>query len=70
MKIIMANASHFKYAPIICETIAASALVRGTGIAKRSPEYIQRKLQNGNAIIALDGEIFAFLIFFAKPWFL
>ena len=55
----MANASHFKYAPIICETIAASALVRGTGIAKRSPEYIQRKLQNGNAIIALDGEIFA-----------
>jgi GNAT superfamily N-acetyltransferase len=34
-------------------------LVRGTGIAKRSTEYIQRKLQNGNAIIALDGEIFA-----------
>ena len=59
MKITMANASHFKYAPIICDTIAASALVRGTGIAKRSTEYIQRKLQNGNAIIALDGEIFA-----------
>ncbi|MDA8973258.1 GNAT family N-acetyltransferase, partial [bacterium] len=32
MKITMANASHFKYAPIICDTIAASALVRGTGI--------------------------------------
>ena len=59
MKITMANASHFKYAPIICDTIAASALVRGTGIAKRSTEYIQRKLQNSNAIIALDGENFA-----------
>ncbi len=59
MKIIVAHASHFKYASIICDTIAASALVRGTGIAKRSPEYILRKLENGNAIIALDGEIFA-----------
>jgi N-acetylglutamate synthase-like GNAT family acetyltransferase len=59
MKIVMANASHFKYASIICDTIATSALIRGTGIAKRSPEYIKMKLQNSNAIIALDGEKFA-----------
>lgn len=59
MKIVTANASHFKYAPIICDTIAASALVRGTGIAKRTPEYIQKKLENGNAIIALEGQTFA-----------
>lgn len=59
MKIIVANTSHFKYAQIICDTIADSAKVRGTGIAKRTPEYIRKKLENGNAVIALDGDIFA-----------
>ncbi len=59
MKLVVANASHFKYAQIICDTIAESAKVRGTGIAKRTPEYIQKKLSNGNAIIALDGDKFA-----------
>ncbi len=59
MNIVIANESHFKYAQIICDTIEESAKVRGTGIAKRTPEYIQKKLQNGNAVIALDGDIFA-----------
>ncbi|HET8736793.1 MAG TPA: GNAT family N-acetyltransferase [Pricia sp.] len=59
MKIVIANETHFKYAQIICDTIAESAKVRGTGIAKRTPEYIQKRLQNGNAVIALDGDKFA-----------
>ena len=59
MDIVIANESHFKYAQIICDTIAESAKVRGTGIAKRTPEYIMKRLQNGNAIIALDGDTFA-----------
>jgi GNAT superfamily N-acetyltransferase len=59
MNILIANESHTKYAEIICETIAESAMVRGTGIAKRSPEYIIKRLQNGNAIIALDNGRFA-----------
>lgn len=59
MKIIIANTSHFEYAQAICDTIAESAKVRGTGIAKRTPEYIQKKLENGNAVIALDGTTFA-----------
>lgn len=59
MDIVIANESHFKYAQIICDTIAESAKVRGTGIAKRTPEYIIKKLENGNAVIALDGEKFA-----------
>ncbi|WP_419212730.1 GNAT family N-acetyltransferase [Maribacter sp. X9] len=59
MNLIVANESHFKYAEIICETIAESAKIRGTGIAKRTPEYIQKKLSNGNAILALDGDKFA-----------
>ena len=59
MEIVIANESHFKYAEIICETIAESAKVRGTGIAKRTPEYILKKLENGNAVIALDDGKFA-----------
>lgn len=59
MNIIVANTSHFKYAQIICDTIAESAKVRGTGIAKRTPEYIRKKLENGNSVIALDGDTFA-----------
>ncbi len=59
MDIVIANESHFKYAQIICDTIAESAKVRGTGIAKRTPEYIMKRLQNGNAVIALDGDTFA-----------
>ncbi len=59
MKITIADESHFKYAQIICDTIADSAKVRGTGIAKRTPDYIIKKLQNGNGVIALEGEKFA-----------
>jgi len=33
---------HYKYAKEICDTIELSALLRGTGIAKRTPEYIQK----------------------------
>ena len=59
MQIVIANKSHIIYANIICETIAEAAKVRGTGIAKRKPDYISRKMENGNAVIALDGDIFA-----------
>jgi GNAT superfamily N-acetyltransferase len=59
MKIVVADASHIKYAQVICDTIADSAKVRGTGIAKRTPDYIIRRVKNGNAVIALDGENFA-----------
>lgn len=59
MKIIIANTSHSRYAGIICDTIEESAKVRGTGIARRTPEYIINKMEKGNAVIALDGEKFA-----------
>ncbi|MBT8245709.1 MAG: GNAT family N-acetyltransferase [Winogradskyella sp.] len=59
MQIIIANKSHCIYAETICETIALAAKDRGTGIAKRTPEYIISKMENGNAVIALDGENFA-----------
>ena len=59
MEILIANESHFKYAKIISDTITESASVRGTGIAQRTPEYIIKRLENGNAVIALDGDKFA-----------
>jgi len=59
MEIVIADKSHSIYAEIICDTIAESAKVRGTGIAKRTPEYVTTKMQNGNAVIATDGGFFA-----------
>ncbi len=59
MEIVIANITHTVYAEIICKTIEDAAQVRGTGIAKRKPEYIATKMENGNAVIALDGDRFA-----------
>jgi hypothetical protein len=59
MKIVIADKSHSIYADIICKTIEEAAQVRGTGIAKRQPEYVISKMENGNAVIALDGDKFA-----------
>ncbi len=36
--------------------MAESAKARGTGIAKRTPEYIQMKMNEGKAVIALTAE--------------
>jgi N-acetylglutamate synthase-like GNAT family acetyltransferase len=59
ISIVIAQEEHFKYAEIICDTIESSALLRGTGIAKRTPEYILKKIKNKDAVIALDKDIFA-----------
>ncbi len=56
IKIQYANSSHTSYAQAICDLIESAAKQRGTGIAKREPEYIKTKMENGNAVIALDGE--------------
>lgn len=55
----VATENHTKYAPIIVAMIEDAAQKRGTGIAKRQPEYIIQKMQEGKAIIALDGEVVA-----------
>ena len=55
----IANENYFRYANDICDVIEASAKVRGTGIAKRTPPYIKQKMEAGNAVIALDGDQFA-----------
>ena len=42
-----------KYAINITNEMESSAKARGTGIAKRSPEYISEKIREGKAVIAL-----------------
>ncbi len=55
-----AETKHLHYATEICRVIEESARIRGTGIAKREPEYIRQKISQGKAVIALeDGHRFA-----------
>ena len=51
--ILVASLQHVVYAETICDEMAESAKARGTGIAKRSPEYIANKMLEGKAVIAL-----------------
>jgi len=55
----VANEKHIPYIPEILQTIEDAAKVRGTGIAKRKPEYVAEKMREGKAIIALCGDKFA-----------
>ncbi len=45
-----------KYAVTITDEMSSSAKARGTGIAKRSPDYIQQKISEGKAVIAVTNE--------------
>ena len=66
--ILVANDSHFSYAGEIVDTIREAAQHRGTGIAERTPEYIQKKMSEGKAIIAL-GEDSSFAGFcYIESW--
>ena len=59
IKVLVADASHEKYVDTILETMAAAAKVRGTGIAKRSHEYLATKMRETQAERALAGHRFA-----------
>jgi GNAT superfamily N-acetyltransferase len=59
IKVMVADETHEKYVDTILKTIAEAAKVRGTGIAKRSPEYLVTKIREAKAVIALQGEKFA-----------
>ncbi len=59
IKVVVADPSHEKYVDTILETIAEAAKVRGTGIAKRTHEYLATKMREAKAVIALQGDRFA-----------
>lgn len=50
--IMVASAQHIDFAQQICNEMAESAKARGTGIAKRSSEYVADKMLEGKAVIA------------------
>ena len=57
----VAGQEHVPYAEEICALIENAAMQRGTGIAKRKPDYIQQKILDGKAVIALcDGDLAGF----------
>ena len=51
--VIPATEKHIVYAEQICNEMEESAKARGTGIARRSPEYVAQKMLEGKAVIAL-----------------
>ena len=61
MTIRVATAADTQYADLLCQWYIESAKQRGTGIAKRDPEYVKSKMVQGNAVIAfVDDELAGF----------
>ncbi|MEG0163473.1 MAG: GNAT family N-acetyltransferase [Mucinivorans sp.] len=55
-KVIVATEEHTQFAEAICTEMAESAKARGTGIAKRSPEYVKKKMSEGKAVVAFHND--------------
>lgn len=54
MKLEVSSEKHLVYVEEIRNEMEDSAKKRGTGIAKRSSEYLGKKISEGNAVIAID----------------
>lgn len=54
MKLEVSSEKHLVYVEEIRNEMEDSAKKRGTGIAKRSSEYLGKKISEGNSIIAID----------------
>jgi predicted RNA-binding protein with PUA domain len=52
----VADSNDIKYAVTITNEMENSAKARGTGIAKRSPDYIEKKILEGKAVIAVTAD--------------
>ena len=63
IEVLVAGPEHEVYVDTILDTIAEAAKVRGTGIARRTHEYVAKKMQEAKAVIALrksDGRFAGF----------
>ena len=58
----IADEKELDYVETILTTIADAAKVRGTGIARRSPEYIALKIKEGKAIIFIKSLHFKIVV--------
>ena len=59
IEVKVASKEDEKYVDFILKTIEDAAKVRGTGIAKRTHEYLATKMREAKAVIALCGDKFA-----------
>lgn len=59
IKVRTTNADDTKYVVVICQQIEESAKIRRTGIAKRDPEDVKKKITEGHAVIAFCDGILA-----------
>ena len=50
--VMVASEEHTQFAQAICDEMAESAKARGTGIAKRTAEYVANKMRQGKAVVA------------------
>ena len=53
IEVMVAGPEHEVYVDTILDTIAEAAKIRGTGIARRSHEYVAQKMQEAKAVIAI-----------------
>ena len=59
IEVVTATVVHLKYVDQVNDEIDAASKERGTGIARRTYDYIANKMLEGKAVIALDGDQFA-----------
>ena len=59
IKVLIADEKHLKFIDDINDAIDSASQQRGTGIARRTFEYLASKMKEGKAIIALEGDTFA-----------
>lgn len=58
IEVVVASEKHLSYVAAINDAIDNAAKARGTGIARRTNEYITDKIRGGKAIVALNREEF------------
>jgi RimJ/RimL family protein N-acetyltransferase len=56
VQVVNATEEHLPFAEEICRVMEIAAHDRGTGIAKRTPEYVISKIREGKAVIALSAD--------------
>ncbi|MEM6878408.1 MAG: GNAT family N-acetyltransferase [Bacteroidota bacterium] len=67
VQIRIADYYDLQFAEEICAIMEEAAKQRGTGIAKRKPAYLRKKMQTGNAVIALvDDQVAGFC--YVETW--
>jgi len=64
----VATLNDIRYAEEICRETEASAIARGTGIAKRSPESVAQKMRDGNAVVAVTASEEWVGFAYIQPW--